>query len=105
MAWLVLIIAGLIEVAFVMALGHSGSFRRFWPTTAVFVFGLLSLYLLALAMRGVPVGTAFAVWAALGAGGAVVLGILLRGEPAKPLRLASLATVICGAVMLRLVEG
>jgi len=105
MAWMALILAGLVEIAFVMALGHPGSFKRFWPTAAVFGFGLLSLYLLAVAMRGVPVGTAFAIWAAIGAGGAVLLGILFRGEPVNPLRLAGLASVIGGAVMLRLVEG
>lgn len=97
--------AGVLEIAFVMSLGHSEGFRRFWPTVAVFFFGALSLYLLSVAMTGIPVGTAFAVWAAVGAGGAAVLGILLRGEPANPLRVAGLVTVICGAVVLRLAGG
>lgn len=105
MAWSALLVAGAVEIAFVLALGHPGSFRRFWPTAAVFGFGLLSLYLLAVAMRNVPVGTAFAVWSAIGAGGAVLIGILFRGEPVNPLRLAGLAGVIGGAVLLRLVEG
>lgn len=105
MAWLLLLVAGMVEVAFVMALGHPGSFRRFWPTVLVFVFGGFSLYLLAVVMRSIPVGTAFAVWAAIGAGGAAVLGILFRGEPANLLRVAGLATVICGAVVLRLTGG
>jgi quaternary ammonium compound-resistance protein SugE len=105
MAWILLLVAGLVEVAFVMALGQPGSFRRPWPTASVFAFGLLSVYLLAVAMRSLPVGTAFAIWAAIGAGGAALLGILFRGEPANPLRAAGLVTVIGGAVVLRLAEG
>lgn len=105
MAWILLLVAGMVEIAFVMSLGHQGSFERLWPTVAVLFFGLLSLYLLAVVMRSLPVGTAFAVWAAMGAGGAALLGILFRGEPANTLRLAGLATVISGAVVLRLAGG
>lgn len=105
MAWILLLVAGMVEIAFVMALGHSGSFKRLWPTAAVFAFGGVSLYLLTLVMRSLSVGTAFAVWAAIGAGGAALLGILFRGEPANLLRVAGLVTVICGAVVLRLAEG
>jgi quaternary ammonium compound-resistance protein SugE len=105
MAWILLLAAGMVEIVFVMALGHPGAFKRLWPTVAVFFFGLVSLYLLAVAMRSLPVGTAFAVWAAIGAGGAALLGILFRGEPANLLRIAGLVTVIVGAVVLRLAEG
>lgn len=105
MAWILLLVAGIVEIVFVMSLGHPGSFKRFWPTVSVFFFGLFSLYLLAVVMRSLPVGTAFAVWAAIGAGGAALLGVLFRGEPANLLRLAGLVTVIGGAVVLRLAEG
>lgn len=105
MAWILLLAAGMIEIAFVIALGHRGSFKTLWPTVSVFFFGLLSVYLLAVAMRDLPVGTAFAVWTAMGAAGAALLGILFRGEPANLLRLVGLVTVIGGAVVLRLAEG
>jgi quaternary ammonium compound-resistance protein SugE len=105
MAWAVLFVAGIFEIAFVMSLGHPGSFKRLWPTLSVFFFGVFSVYLLAVVMRSLPVGTAFAIWAAIGAGGATMLGILFRGEPANLLRLAGLVTVIGGAVVLRLAEG
>ncbi len=99
MEWLLLLLAGMVEVAFVMSLGHPGSFKRLWPTVAVFFFGLLSLYLLSVAMSGIPVGTAYAVWAAIGAGGAMILGVLVRGEPTNALRLAGLVVVIGGVVL------
>jgi len=105
MGWPLLFVAGMVEIGFVLALGHPGSFRRLWPTVAVFASGLLSLYLLTLAMIHLPVGTAFAIWAAMGASGATLLGIALRGEAVSPRRIAGLVLVIGGVALLKLSGG
>lgn len=105
MAWVMLFVAGLFEVGFVMGLNFSEGFTRLLPSVATFVSGGISFYLLSLAMQSIPVGTAYAVWTAIGASGAVLLGIFLLGEPANLLRLAGVAVVLGGVVMLRLAEG
>lgn len=105
MAWVMLFVAGLFEVGFVMGLNFSEGFTRLLPTLATFVSGGISFYLLSLVMQSIPVGTAYAVWTAIGAAGAVLLGVFLLGEPANALRLAGIAVVLGGVVMLKLAEG
>lgn len=105
MAWLMLLVAGAVEISFVLALGHPRSFKTLVPTALTLFLGGLSVYLLSVAMTDLPAGTAYAVWAAIGAGGGVTLGILLRGEPASRMRLGGLAVVLGGVVLLRLAEA
>lgn len=105
MAWVMLLVAGLFEVGFVMGLNFSEGFTRLLPSVATFVSGGISFYLLSLAMQSIPVGTAYAVWTAIGAAGAVLLGVFLLGEPANALRMAGIAVVLGGVVMLKLAEG
>jgi quaternary ammonium compound-resistance protein SugE len=105
MAWLVLFVAGLFEAGMVIGLNFSEGFTRLWPSLLMVVSGGISFYLLSVVMQSVPAGTAYAVWTAIGASGAVLLGVLFFGEPANLLRLAGIAVVLGGVVMLRLAEG
>ncbi len=105
MAWIVLFVAGLFEVGMVMGLNFSEGFTKIWPSLLTLVSGGISFYLLSVAMQSVPVGTAYAVWTAIGASGAVLLGILFLGEPANLLRMAGIVVVLGGVLMLKLAEG
>ena len=105
MAWILLFVAGLFEVGMVMGLNFSEGFTKLWPSLLMVVSGGISFYLLSVAMQSVPVGTAYAVWTAIGASGAVLLGILFLGEPANLLRVTGIAVVLGGVLMLRLAEG
>ncbi len=105
MAWILLFVAGLFEVGMVMGLNFSEGFTKLWPSLLMVVSGGISFYLLSVAMQSVPVGTAYAVWTAIGASGAVLLGILFLGEAANLLRLAGIAVVLGGVLMLRFAEG
>ncbi len=105
MAWLVLFVAGLFEAGMVIGLNFSEGFTRLWPSLLMVVSGGISFYLLSVVMQSVPAGTAYAVWTAIGASGAALLGVLFFGEPANLLRLAGIAVVLGGVVMLRLAEG
>lgn len=102
MAWLQLVIAGLLEVCWAVGLKYTDGFRRFWPS--MFVAGTIaaSMILLALAARSLPIGTAYAIWVGIGALGAAILGILLFGEPATPLRLMFLALLVVSIVGLKM---
>src|SRR5918998_4639693 len=75
MAWIVLLVAGLFEVGMVMGLNFSEGFTKLWPSLLMVVSGGISFYLLSAAMQNIPVGTAYAVWTAIGAAGAVLLGV------------------------------
>lgn len=105
MAWLVLFVAGLFEIGLVMGLNFSDGFTRPLPSLGMLVSGGISFYLLSVAMQSIPVGTAYAVWTAIGAAGAVLIGIFVLGEPANVLRLAGIVVVLGGVVMLKLAEG
>ncbi len=105
MVWLTLFVAGLFEAGMVVGLNFSEGFTRLWPSLLMVVSGGISFYLLSVVMQSVPAGTAYAVWTAIGASGAVLLGVLFFGEPANLLRMAGIAVVLGGVVMLRLAEG
>lgn len=105
MVWLVLFVAGLFEAGMVVGLNYSEGFTRLWPSLLMLVSGGVSFYLLSVAMQSLPAGTAYAIWTAIGASGAVLLGVLFFGEPANLLRMAGIAVVLGGVVMLRLAEG
>ena len=105
MAWILLFVAGLFEVGMVMGLNFSEGFTKLWPSLLMVVSGGIRFYLLSVAMQNVAVGTVYAVWTAIGASGAVLLGILFLGEPANLLRIAGIVVVLGGVLMLRLAEG
>lgn len=102
MAWTILVIAGLFEVAWAIGLKYTEGFTRLWPTVGTVAAMVVSLWLLGLAMKSLPVGTAYAVWVGVGAAGTVLLGIVLLGEPANAGRLISVALIIAGIVGLKL---
>lgn len=102
MAWLFLIVAGVFEIGFALGLKYSEGFTRLWPTLGFMVSGGVSFYLLSVAMKTLPVGTAYAVWTGIGAAGTAVLGILLLKESGDVLRVVSIALIIAGVVGLRL---
>ena len=101
MAWAYLVLAGLFEIGFATTLKLSEGFTRLWPTLIFFVCLVVSLALLALAARELPIGTAYAVWTGIGAAGTVLVGILLYKEPATALRMFCLATLIGSIIGLR----
>ena len=102
MAWIYLFVAGLFEIGFALGLKFSEGFTRPLPTVGMFAAGALSFYLLSVAMRSLPVGTAYAVWTGIGAAGTAVLGILLLEESGDVLRVLSNALILVGVVGLRL---
>jgi len=102
MAWLVLIVAGLFEVGWAACLKSAAGFTRPWPTAGFVAFMLASMALLSVAMRTLPLGTAYAAWTGIGAVGAVAVGIAFWGEPADARRLASVALIVAGIAGLKL---
>lgn len=102
MAWIILVVAGLLEVGWAIGLKYTDGFSRLWPSLATVTAMALSMWLLAVAMKSLPVGTAYSVWVGIGAAGTVLLGIVLLGEPATVVRLLSVALIIAGVVGLRL---
>lgn len=105
MAWLSLVLAGLLETAFAISLKYSQGFTRLWPSLGFMVAGGLSFYLLSQALRTLPVGTAYAVWTGIGAAGTAIVGMVVLGESRDVLRLLSLLLIVAGVIGLRLVEG
>lgn len=102
MAWFLLLIAGLLEVGWAVGLKYTEGFTRPWPTAATLVAMVVSIGLLGIAMKTLPVGTAYAVWVGVGAVGTVILGIVLLGEPATMGRLISIGLIVAGIVGLKL---
>ena len=102
MAWIILVIAGLFEVGWAIGLKYTEGFTRLWPTVWTVAAMIVSLWLLGIAMKSLPVGTAYSIWVGVGAVGTVVLGILLLGESANAARLVSVAFIIAGIVGLKL---
>lgn len=102
MAWLLLLVAGAFEIGWAIGLKYTEGFTRFWPTLATAIAMVISLGLLGISMKSLPVGTAYAVWVGVGAVGTAILGILLLGEPANLGRLVSLVIIVIGIVGLKL---
>lgn len=100
--WWLLLAAGLCEVVWAAAIARTEGFTRLWPSLFCVVFIALSLYLLALAMRTVPVGTAYAVWVGIGAVGTALYGVAYLNEPAPLARLLCLLLIVAGVVGLKL---
>lgn len=105
MAWTCLFIAGLFECAWAFGLKFTEGFTRPVPSVLTGLAMLVSLWLLALAMRTIPVGTAYAVWTGVGAVGVAILGMMFLGESRQVLRLVCLALIVSGIVGLRLTAG
>ncbi len=103
MAWLLLLFAGVLEVVWAVGLKYTQGFTRLWPSLVTVSAMVVSVWLLALAMKSLPVGTAYAVWTGIGVIGAVVFGILLFGESASPARLACIALIVSGIIGLKLI--
>jgi quaternary ammonium compound-resistance protein SugE len=101
-AWLALLGAGLLEVGWALGLKYSDGLTRFWPTVATVFAITLSFALMALALRSLPFGTAYAIWTGIGAVGSIVLGMLLYSEPTDPVRIICLTLIIAGMVGLKL---
>ncbi|RNV96051.1 quaternary ammonium compound efflux SMR transporter SugE [Enterobacter asburiae] len=102
MSWIILFIAGLLEVVWAISLKYTHGFTRLTPSVITVTAMIVSIVLLSWAMRSLPVGTAYAVWTGIGAVGAAITGILLLGESASLARIASLALIVAGIVGLKL---
>jgi quaternary ammonium compound-resistance protein SugE len=102
MAWIILVTAGLLEVGWAIGLKYTEGFTRLWPTVGTLLAMILSMWLLGLATKSLPVGTAYTVWVGIGAVGTVVLGIALLGESASVARVVSVALIVVGVVGLKL---
>lgn len=100
-AWLVLLAAGILEIVWVIGMKYSEGFTRPWPSLVVLVAASFSFWFLALAIRVLPVGTAYAAWTGIGAVGAAVLGMVLFREPATAARVACIALIVAGIVGLK----
>lgn len=104
-AWLLLAVAGLLEVAWAVGMKYTDGFSRPLPSLLVVAVALASFVLLGLAMKALPVGTAYAAWVGIGAAGAMLAGIVLFGEPATALRIGCVLLIVAGVVGLKLVDG
>jgi len=102
MAWGILVLAGLLETGWAIGLKYTEGFTKLWPSVGTIVAMIVSLWLLGIAMKSLPVGTAYSIWVGIGAVGTVILGIVLLGEPANAGRLISVALIIAGVIGLKL---
>lgn len=102
MAWILLVVAGLLETGWAIGLKYTDGFTRIGPSVATLAAMAASFFLLAQAMKTLPVGTAYAVWTGIGAVGAALVGMVVLGEPKTAGRLASLVLIVAGIVGLKL---
>ena len=102
MAWLILFVAGLFEVGWAVGLKYTVGFTKLWPSVWTAASMAASIFLLALALRTIPLGTGYAVWTGIGAMGTVIFGIVYLGESTDLLRMASIALILIGLVGLKL---
>jgi quaternary ammonium compound-resistance protein SugE len=102
MAWIYLLLAGLFEIVWAVGLKYTEGFTRLWPTVGTIAAMVVSMGLLGVAAKDLPIGTAYAVWTGIGAVGAAILGVVLFAEPATALRIASIALIVAGVIGLKL---
>jgi quaternary ammonium compound-resistance protein SugE len=102
MPWILLIIAGLLEIVWAVGLKFTDGFTRLWPTVGTLAALFASVALLGLAARSLPIGTAYAVWTGIGAAGAVVCGILFLGEPVTVARLTCVGLILAGVIGIKI---
>ncbi len=101
MGWLILFLAGLCEIAWAIGLKYTDGYTRLWPTVFTIAFMALSVWLLGLALRTLPLGTAYAVWTGIGAVGVAFLGVVLFKESLDPIRIGSIALIVLGVAGLK----
>jgi quaternary ammonium compound-resistance protein SugE len=101
-AWVLLVVAGLLEVGWAIGLKYTEGFTKLWPSVLTLAAMVGSVVLLGIAMKSLPVGTSYAIWVGVGAVGTAILGIVLFGEPANSGRLVSLGLIVAGIVGLKL---
>jgi quaternary ammonium compound-resistance protein SugE len=104
MSWLLLVVAGLFEIGWAIGLKYTEGFTRLWPSLWTIAAMVISLALLGIALKTIPVGTGYAVWTGVGAAGTAILGIILFAEPATALRLGCIGLIVAGIVGLKLVS-
>lgn len=104
MHWTFLFVAAALEIAWASCLKFTAGFTRLWPTVGVIAGMTASMLLVSLAARGIPIGTAYAVWTGIGAAGTAIVGIVAFGENASPLRLGCVALIVAGVVGLKLAK-
>lgn len=104
MSWLILFIAGILETVWAVGLKYTEGFTRPLPTAGTLAAMAASFWLLAVAMKTLPLGAAYAVWTGIGTVGAVILGVVLFGDPATPARLGCVGLIVAGIVGLRVVS-
>lgn len=105
MAWIYLLIAGLFEIVWAYFMKQSEGFTRLWPSLATLAFMGVSFALLSLAMKSLPMGTAYVIWTGIGAVGAFVVGVVLLGESLTVMRVVAALLVVTGLVIFRLAPG
>ena len=105
MAWALLGIAGILEIAFAFSMKWSEGFTRLIPALLTLATGLSSVFLLSLSLRTLPVGTGYAIWTGIGAAGTAILGVAILGDPASLLRMLCIVLILAGVIGLRLVSG
>jgi len=101
MAWVYLIIAGVLEIAWAIGMKESKGFTRLWPSVLTIIGLIVSFGFLALALKSLPIGTAYAIWTGIGAAGTAILGIIIYAEPASAARIACVALIILGIIGLK----
>ena len=104
MAWTLLGIAGIFEIAFAFGMKWSEGFTRFVPALFTVATGLASIFLLSFSLRTLPIGTAYAVWTGIGAAGTAILGMMALGDSAAPLRLLCIMLILAGIIGLKLLS-
>ena len=102
MNWIILVIAGLFEVGWALGLKYTEGFTKFWPSVFTIAAIVISMGLLGLAMRTLPVGTAYAVWTGIGIVGTAIAGVFLLGEPVSAVRVVSILLILTGFAGLKL---
>lgn len=102
MNWFILVVAGLFEVGWAIGLKYTEGFTRLWPTIWTILSMAISLGLLGIAVKSLPIGTAYAVWVGIGAVGTAILGIIFLNEPTNSMRLFSLGLIVAGIIGLKL---
>jgi quaternary ammonium compound-resistance protein SugE len=102
MPWIILVLAGIFEIGWAIGLKYTEGFTRLWPTVGTVAAMAVSLSLLGIAMKSLPVGTAYAIWVGVGAVGTAILGIVLFGEAANAGRIVSLLLIVAGIIGLKL---
>ena len=105
MAWVLLIIAGILEIAFAFGMKSSDGFTRLMPAFFTVVTGVSSVFLLSLSLRTLPVGTGYAVWTGIGAAGTAILGMVVLGDSTAPVRVLCIIFILAGVIGLRLFSG